>query len=1532
MGKALLEFAERANTIVIVPDVLISPNKAAKGEVNEEDLEAELVKPVLERIEELLNAKKKIVDENGKESEVYKYREYIHGKWRFRDPEFGSIKGDRYGAKSFYASGERPSKRYVNPKKSRWDRPVYKSEYFDDEEEEDEDEVGHGAQTFTDEARLWDEEGDGAAPNDVVQGKLGDCWFLGALSVMATRDDLLEKCYFHKSRWSEQGLYCLRFTKDCDWYYVIIDDTLPVYPLNQNAKPVFASARDRNEMWVPLIEKAYAKLHGSYDSLIGGYVDGGLKDMTGLVSEQLVLRPGHLGFHKSNEDDLKPRDESGRCALWDKFNKYLNEWGCLMGASIQPDPKSKNKRVEHGTDDGLFQKHAYSLLDCGELKDGTLLVRLRNPWGMKEWNGPWSDKKIPSDKLDELQSVFNKPLKRYGKGKVEPPKTPVVPNEKDGIFYMTWKDFTTRFTHIFAAVDFPANYVGFRIRSKWEGTSCGGNKKLKTWKLNPKFMLHVEKDNTHVYISLSQDDPRLKYGKNYAKKQDPLGFHICKVKYEDENETRATNEVTCGDFVEGSVGPDGGPEHQAPYKFHHSVDIDLHLNAGNYWIVPSTYRAKSPGEFYLSVYAPGENPISLQDAQIIATEYEAGDSVLPFNKAWLPPPPPQEEIDRVQRFEEARTRLLAKMKIRGVTAAEVMHDFNKDQDPEITYAEMKVNFCELGFKDDDFEDDQMYDDFLIFAGGDSSISRAEFQEMFQGEIDSGAFMAQRDGGDESLLVEDETTTDPGKFMGSLTTEVRGLLDGESMKDAVDRLTVENLRMCDELNSMKMEMQHMAGILLLYGRMFGCYNQPLPANVLAMANRPPPKSRGPLSVGPQAMEMLTNAASGKKVGELDSAFDVAAEEGGDEFMAVLPWKGSIHAPSTLPYINPTTPAKELDLEWVYGLAVTNKCHRNHVLYNRDDDIVYPAAAVGIVYKKEEKKQLFNRGSHDDDIVCFAMDKSGTYCATGQMGKPSYIVVWNARNGDEICVLERKRHHREVQSLAFSDDGTMLMSTDNRDDHGHFIWKTDNAMWTDGRLVASREKCCKGFIITCQFFDDHAVSMGEKTINWWDFTAKNPRKKGVWKTESFRQIVSSSAKSPDSRYLILGDNKGNLFKYKGRCDREKMVKDAHKKVTSIFCLNDTFLTGGSEGVIKEWGYDMRVTKTIDITQFPIDFCHIEIRSLCMDKDLKTILVATRGAEVFEMDYETEEMKNQSCIMHGHWKGELWALDTCPVGSKENLFVSGGDDSTVRVWDAEKHEMISSTKTLKPSRSLAFNKDGTEIAVGLGKALNRYEKKKNGKKPNGGLAICSFDNKEVKVKDEYMCKKKWTSAVRWHKNGLIAVGGHDNKVHIFRSGRPLKSQKKSKAMKLCKKSSSFITNLDFTENGEYIQTTDASYELLFYKTSSGKQQTKSSALKDMKWDTLTCALGWSVQGIWPAEADGTDINGTARSNTGDLLATVDDFGLVKLFNYPCVEQGSKFREYKGHSSHVTCARFSANDKWLFTTGGLDGCIFQWKITLDD
>ena len=56
----------------------------------------------------------------------------------------------------------------------------------------------------------------------------------------------------------QYGIVVCRFMKNFEWYYVIIDDRIPVF--DKSGKPVFAHGYDENELWVPLIEKAYAKL------------------------------------------------------------------------------------------------------------------------------------------------------------------------------------------------------------------------------------------------------------------------------------------------------------------------------------------------------------------------------------------------------------------------------------------------------------------------------------------------------------------------------------------------------------------------------------------------------------------------------------------------------------------------------------------------------------------------------------------------------------------------------------------------------------------------------------------------------------------------------------------------------------------------------------------------------------------------------------------------------------------------------------------------------------------------------------------------------------------------------------------------------------------------------------------------------------------------------------------------------------------------------------------------------------------------
>ncbi len=77
-------------------------------------------------------------------------------------------------------------------------------------------------------------------------------------------------------------------------------------------------------------------------------------------------------------------------------------------------------------------------------------------------------------------------------------------------------------------------------------------------------------------------------------------------------------------------------------------------------------------------------------------------------------------------------------------------------------------------------------------------------------------------------------------------------------------------------------------------------------------------------------------------------------------------------------------------------------------------------------------------------------------------------------------------------------------------------------------------------------------------------------------------------------------------------------------------------------------------------------------------------------------------------------------------------------------------------------------------------------------------------------------------------------------------------------------------------------------------------ASELKDEKWATYTVKLGWWVQGIFPKDTSGDHVNGVSRSNTGDILATGDDWGFVNLFRNPALK-GAKSSSFNGHSSHV-------------------------------
>jgi hypothetical protein len=205
---------------------------------------------------------------------------------------------------------------------------------------------------------------DGICPADINQGELGDCYFLAVCSSMAEDPtDVMER--FSIKTVNAAGIYLVDMYINGVETPIIVDDWLPT----KYGRPAFASSGE-DELWVCLLEKAWAKLHGCYMA-----TEGGLPTM---ASAHLCGVPSYDVEHSEISGDID--------GFWTRLSRADKHSFTIMSAT--------HGQGENVDASGIISGHAYSLISIHELEtdEGPVrLCKLRNPWGSGEWLGDWSD-------------------------------------------------------------------------------------------------------------------------------------------------------------------------------------------------------------------------------------------------------------------------------------------------------------------------------------------------------------------------------------------------------------------------------------------------------------------------------------------------------------------------------------------------------------------------------------------------------------------------------------------------------------------------------------------------------------------------------------------------------------------------------------------------------------------------------------------------------------------------------------------------------------------------------------------------------------------------------------------------------------------------------------------------------------------------------------------------------------------------------------------------------------------------------------
>ena len=226
---------------------------------------------------------------------------------------------------------------------------------------------------------------DGVTMADVSQGSIGNCWWMAAAIALAEYPGRVEEVFLNRGK-SDAGIYAVQFWALNVPITITVDDLLPIRDNTDGHggnRTFYAEIGSDGSIWGSILEKAFSKFNGNYARIAGGDPVDGISTLNGSPHERLINNNEHMASYCS----YYSYNCGSETEIWDLIRTYDPEQGLLVAGT----PCSSGSD-DTQNDYGLVNCHAYTVLGFHVLtRNGQRLVKMRNPWSIERYYGPYSD-------------------------------------------------------------------------------------------------------------------------------------------------------------------------------------------------------------------------------------------------------------------------------------------------------------------------------------------------------------------------------------------------------------------------------------------------------------------------------------------------------------------------------------------------------------------------------------------------------------------------------------------------------------------------------------------------------------------------------------------------------------------------------------------------------------------------------------------------------------------------------------------------------------------------------------------------------------------------------------------------------------------------------------------------------------------------------------------------------------------------------------------------------------------------------------